>query len=297
VAPTAHSAGTSDLHDAGIAAHGAASLHETHGALHADALRRVGGPDARVRRATLLYEIYRDSGGNHASPLIALHMMLWRESFFAVDGHLGTVLQYRYCYDERERARRLTMLHEFADALHEIDRHICARLYADYHATKRYGADRQAHAAVPDGLCQALTAVHGRTQAGDRLAAHVTKEVFIQSWRHEQEAVMAAPLRAAVDRLACPILRALIVQPAVRLTYFPAQTRIVYRDFAQTDERAARAAQAYDLAAACGWETVTATLHAYGVLPPSFFHSLDAPTNDFQAPRQEPLEPVQITIG
>jgi len=277
VAPTAHSAGTSDLHDAGIAAHGAASLHETHGALHADALRRVGGPDARVRRATLLYEIYRDSGGNHASPLIALHMMLWRESFFAVDGHLGTVLQYRYCYDERERARRLTMLQEFACALREIDGHICARIYADYHATKRHGADLKAHAAVPDGLRQALNAVHEQTRAGDRLAPHATKEVFMQSWCHEQEAVMAAPLHAAVERLDCPILRALIVQPAVHLAYFPAHTRIVYRDFAHTAERTARAAQAYDLAASCGWAGVTATLHAYGVLPPSFFRTLDAP--------------------
>ena len=86
---------------------------------------------------------------------------------------------------------------------------------------------------------------------------------------------MAAPLRAAVERLDCPILRALIVQPMVHLAYFPAHTRIAYRDFAQTAERGARAAQAYDLAAACGWEAVTATLHAYGVLPPSFFHSLD----------------------
>jgi hypothetical protein len=189
------------------------------------------------------------------------------------------------------------MLQEFAGALREIDGHICARIYADYHATKRHGVDLTAHTAVPDDLCQALTAVHGRTQAGDRLAAHVTKEVFIQSWRHAQEAVMAAPLHAAVDRLDCPILRALIVQPAVHLSYFPAQTRIVYRDFAQTAERTARAARAYDLAAACGWEGVTATLHAYGMLPPSFFRALDAPTNDFRPPQQDPTEPVQITRG
>ncbi len=295
--PTAHSAGTGDMRDAGSAAHSAASLDDAHAALQADALRRVGGPDASAGRAALLYEIYRDSRGNHVAPLIALHMMLWRQSFFAVDGHLGTVLQYRYCYDERERARRLTMLQEFAGALREIDGHICARIYADYHATKRHGADLTAHTAVPDDLCQALNAVHGRTRVGDRLAPYATKEVFMQSWRHEQEAVMAAPLHAAVEKLDCPILRALIVQPAVHLAYFPAHTRIVYRDFAQTAERTARAAQAYDLAAARGWAGVTATLHAYGVLPPSFFRTLDAPTNDCQAPQQDPTEPVQITIG
>jgi len=297
MAPTAHSDGTGDIRDAGIDAHGAASLDAAHGALQADALHRVGGPDASVRRAALLYEIYHDSQGNHVAPLIALHMMLWRQSFFAVDGHLGTVLQYRYCYDERESARRLTMLQEFAGALREIDGHICARIYADYHATKRHGADLTAHTAVPDDLCQALNAVHERTRAGDRLAPYATKEVFMQSWRHEQEAVMAAPLHAAVEKLDCPILRALIVQPAVHLAYFPAHTRIVYRDFAQTAERTARAAQAYDLAAARGWAGVTATLHAYGVLPPSFFRTLDAPTNDCQAPQQDPTEPVQITIG
>jgi len=275
----------------------AASLDDAHEALQADALRRVGGPDASARRAALLYEIYRDSRGNHVAPLMALHMMLWRQSFFAVDGHLGTVLQYRYCYDERERARRLTMLQEFAGALREIDGHICARIYADYHATKRHGADLTAHTAVPDDLYQALNAVHGRTRAGDRLAPYATKEVFMQSWRHEQEAVMAAPLHAAVEKLDCPILRALIVQPAVHLAYFPAHTRIVYRDFAQTAERAARATQAYDLAASCGWPGVTATLHAYGVLPPSFLRTLDDPMNDSQTPEQDPTELGQITLG
>jgi len=69
VEPTAHSAGTGNMRDAGIAAHSAASLDDAHEALQADALRRVGGPDASARRAALLYEIYRDSRGNHVAPL------------------------------------------------------------------------------------------------------------------------------------------------------------------------------------------------------------------------------------
>jgi len=233
----------------------------------------MGGPEVSAGRATMLYEIYRDSQGNHVAPLIALHMMLWDESFFAVDGHLGTVLQYRYCYDAHERAWRLTMLQGFADSLDRINRQLCARIYADYHVTKRHGADPEAQAAIPGALCLALGAMHEHTRAGDRLAPPMAKEVFMQSWRHTQEGVMA-PLRAVVARLACPILRALIVQPTVHLAYFPAHTRLVYRDFADTAERTARAVQAYDLAEACGWEAVSATLHAYGVLPPSFFRSL-----------------------
>ena len=297
MATAVHGATPSNKPAFDLASQNTGSLDAAHAALRAEALGHMGGPAASAGRATVLYEIYRDSRGNHVAPLIALHMMLWGESFFAVDGHLGTVLQYRYCYDERERARRLTMLQEFAGALREIDGHICARIYADYHATKRHGVDLTAHTAVPDDLCQALNAVHGRTRAGDRLAPYATKEVFMQSWRHEQEAVMAAPLHAAVEKLDCPILRALIVQPAVHLAYFPAHTRIVYRDFTQAAERTARATQAYDLAASCGWVGVTATLHAYGVLPPSFFRTLDAPTNDCQAPQQDPTEHMQITIG
>jgi len=297
MATAAHGATPSDRPALDLASQNTGSLDAAHAALRAEAFGHMGGPDASAGRATVLYEIYRDSRGNHVAPLIALHMMLWGESFFAVDGHLGTVLQYRYCYDAHERAQRLTMLQEFAEALDRINRQLCARIYADYHVTKRHGADPEAQATVPGGLWRALVALHERTRVGDRLAPHTTKEVFMQSWRHAQEAVMAAPLHAAVERLDCPILRALIVQPAVHLAYFPAHTRIVYRDFAHTAERTARAAQAYDLAASCGWAGVTATLHAYGVLPPSFFRALDAPTNDCQPPQQDPTEPVQITIG
>ena len=278
MATAAHGATPSDRPALDLASQNTGSLDAAHAALRAEALGYMDGPAASAGRATVLYEIYRDSRGNHVAPLIALHMMLWGESFFAVDGHLGTVLQYRYCYDAHERAQRLTMLQEFAEALDRINRQLCARIYADYHVTKRHGADPEAQATVPSGLWRALVALHEHTRAGNRLAPPMTKEVFIQSWRHAQEGVMAAPLRTAVERLACPILRALIVQPMVHLVYFPAHIRRVYRDFADTAERAARAAQAYDLAAARGWEAVNATLHAYGVLPPSFFRSLDTPS-------------------
>lgn len=270
---TAQGAGANDR----PATVGVASPHGVHAALYAEALRHVDGPDALARRASLLFDIYRDSRGNHASPLIALHMMLWRQAFFAVDGHLGTVLQYRFCYDEGERARRLTMIQTFANTLSKIDSRICARIFANYHATKPLDVDQSTRAALPDILRHALVAVHESTRSRERFTPQRMKEVFIESWRYEQEAVIEAPLGSAIAMLDCPVLHALVVQPAMHLSYFTAHTRITYRDFSDTAERITRAVQAYDAATACGWAAVRATLHVYGVLPPFVLRSLETP--------------------
>lgn len=221
-----------------------------------------------------LCDLYRQSRGNHVYPLLAAHTMRWCDGFFSVDGHLGTVLHYRYCYDERERARRLAMLHGFSEALQECHSRICTRSRADYHRTRppRTGPPEGAAAPVwsngpsmPAALVAALALLHAATDAGTALSQEAKRNLFMQCWRFEMDAVVCAVVRAQADRIECSVVRALVLQPLLRLAYFPAHASIAYRDFSDPAEHLARAARAYDLAAARGWEGVEAAMEPFAV--------------------------------
>ena len=219
-----------------------------------------------------LCDLYRQSRGNHVYPLLAAHTMRWCDGFFAVDGHLGTVLHYRYCYDERERARRLAMLHGFSEALRECHSRICIRSGTDYHRTRHGAAAPSGRAAAPiepDGqtmplaLVAALALLHAATDAGTTLSHEAKRDLFLQCWRFEMDTVVCAVVRAQADRIECSVVRALVLQPLLRLAYFPAHASIAYRDFSDPAEHLARAARAYDLAAARGWEGVEAAMEPF----------------------------------
>src|SRR5690349_15826858 len=78
--------------------------------IRAEATRFAGAPGDIARRVMVHHSIYRDSAGNHAFPLVALHGALWAAGFFETTGKLGDALRLRYIYDRKERNFRMAML-------------------------------------------------------------------------------------------------------------------------------------------------------------------------------------------
>ena len=91
------------------------------------------------RRVVILNRMYHDSGRNHTFSLLAAHGALWAYGYFEVGGSLGRFIGRRYYYDPTERAYRLGLLREFAEAFRQVNRKVCIDSYANYEFTKRYG--------------------------------------------------------------------------------------------------------------------------------------------------------------
>lgn len=234
------------------------------------------GPSAAHVNA--LCDIYRQSHGNHVYPLLAAHVMQWCDSFFSVDGHLGTVLHYRFCYDEAERARRLDMLRAFSVALNECYQTGCARTHADFYATRDGVTNAPPGNTMQDGLAAALTLLHTATRAGTPLTSEAKRDLFLQYWRFEMEDIAGVVVRAQVRKIECPVVRALVLQPLLRLAYFPPHMHIAYSDFSDAAERLAKAARLYDLAVTSGWDGVEATVNGYAQLQPETSSALPEST-------------------
>lgn len=205
------------------------------------------------------HAIWRDSGGRHAFPLIALHGALWGYDFFETSGKLGELIAYRYFYDSEEKANRLAMLNAFAEGFKAVNREVFIDTYTNYWFTKEHGSAPGAEELVATPLLEALNRVH----AGGALDDGAKREVFEQALRFEQEVTVAPGIARELARFDCPILRALCLKPIVRFAYFPLLRTFYFRDFSDKAERIDRALRSFDIAAHKGWDAVDASMNGY----------------------------------
>src|SRR6202795_46520 len=94
-------------------------------AIRAEATRLAGELLDIARRVVVLYNLYLDSGRNHAFSQIAAHGALWAHGYFEVGGRLGRFVARRYFYNSTERAYQLGLLQQFATDFRTVNRQVC----------------------------------------------------------------------------------------------------------------------------------------------------------------------------
>lgn len=231
-------------------------------ALRAQATDLAGAPGDIFRRVQVHHQIYQDSHGNHTFPMVALHGALWAAGFFETTGRLGQALRARYFYNPQERAFRMSLLARFAEGFKAVNRQVFIDTFTNYHYTKHYGTQYAAGEVMHPDLFAALNTMHAATRAQTSLAPAQKRDLFTQALRHEQEVTVAPGVLSEVARFDCPILRFLCLRPLVRFAYFPRTTYLLFRNFADKDERIAKAMLSYDLAERAGWPFVEERMHA-----------------------------------
>lgn len=234
------------------------------------ATQRAGALSDITRRVMLHHAIYRDSGGNHTFPLVALHGALWAVGFFETTGRLGQTLRARYFYNPRERAARMAMLQGFAEGFRAVNRLVFIDTLTNYLYTKRYGEHPDAGGVLHPELFEGLREMHGAARAGRALSDAQRQRLFARALQHEQEVTVAPGVQAEVARFDCPILRALCLRPLVRFAYFPWSTVFFFQDFSRKEERIEKALRSYALAERAGWGEVEASMLRYGHLPEGY---------------------------
>ena len=232
-----------------------------------EALRRqaevlAGKPEDIIPRVLHHYDLYLDSNGNHAFPLVALHGALWAAAFFETTGHLGDALRVRYFYDADEKAFRMAMLAGFAEGFKAVNRQVFVDTFANYYFTKHYGSRAESAGIIHPALLQALNQVHEASSQGARLSPGQMRDTFGKSLQFEQEITVAPGVQAEIEKFDCPILRFLCLRPIVHLPYFPRGKYMLFRNFADKDERIEKAMRSYDVAQRVGWPRVEAAMHA-----------------------------------
>lgn len=234
------------------------------------AIELAGEPGDIVKRVMVLHQIYQDSRGNHAFPLIALHGALWAKGFFDTGGALYRIISQRYFYDPRERQYRQGLLQSFAENFKIANRQVFIDTYTNYYYTKGAEEPISGSTELSQELFPRLVRMHALTQQGASCNPSQMRELFESALLCEQETTVAPAVQAAVAQFECPILRGLILKPVVRFRYFPRLKYFFFRDFSSKEERIRRAISSYDLAEKIGWHRVRASMAEYGALPDDF---------------------------
>lgn len=255
--------------------------------IKAEATRLAGDLLDIPRRVGLLYNLYLDSGRNHAFSQIAAHGALWAFGYFEVGGSIGRLIGRRYFYNRSERAFRLGLLEQFAEGFRRVNRLVCIDTWTNYHFVGKYGHVAGAEEIVPPSLLEALNRVHDARKRGISLTEAEKRKVFEQSFLCEQEITVAPGVAETVKAFDCPFMLFLCLRPFVRFAYFPRWTYLLFHNFAAKEERIEKGLRAYDLAARAGWDRVSASMRAYGLMSPSFFESPSACLADIQATAEQ----------
>lgn len=239
--------------------------------LRAEATALAGDRGDVRRRAALLHRLFLDSGGNHAFAEIAAHGALWAYGFFETTGTLGKVISYRYLLNRAERTRRHAMLQTFADGFKEANRRVFVDTHSQFRLTAELDDPAEAAGLLSPDLADALGTIHAARRAGRVLDAGVRKDLFKRVLRREQTVTVGPKVDEEFAKFDCPILRACVMKPPVRFSYFPKRTWFWFRDFRDTEERVRRAHRCFDLAEEAGWPAVFDSMRRYAALPEAFF--------------------------
>lgn len=245
----------------------ATRMENDYRALQAEALQLAGAPADVVQRAAVYRHMYRFSGGNHAFPLIAAHGALWSRGYCRAARRVAVMLSWQYALTPSLRRQQIARLDAFENALREINRRVCVDTYVNLHFTARWGTQNEAEQFVPAPLMEAMTRLHWARQSGQPLSDAEKRLVFEAHFRNEQEHVVGPALTAAVADFAWPLVRAMALRPPIRFAYFGGSQWLLFRNFADAEERIAKGLLAFQHATTAGWSHVERSLAHYGVLP------------------------------
>lgn len=264
-------------------------LHREYNRLKREATALAGGLTNLSQRATVYRQIFLESRGNHAFPLIAAHGALWAGGYFRFGMKLGAALSWQYAFQPEFRSIQLKKLDEFADVFRDINRRVCIDTYVNFHFTKQFGDSPDATEFVDAELLEPLNRLHAAARDDREMTEAEKQMVFEAHFRHEQDHVVGPTLAQAVTDFDWPLVRSIALRPIVTFAYFPKGTRLWFRNFASKNERIENGLTAFGIASDVGWKTVDTALQSYEVLPKRFFA---APAAYFREFREAMLEPV-----
>lgn len=268
----------------------ATALRREYDRIKGEATQLAGDLFDIPRRVVLLYNLYLDSGRNHAFSQIAAHGALWAFRYFEVGGSVGRLIARRYFYNPTERAYRLGLLEQFAEGFRRVNRLVCIDTWTNYQFVGQYGSVPGAEEIIPPSLLDALNRVHHARKSGISLTSTEKRQVFEQSFHCEQEITVAPGVAETVKAFDCPFMLFLCLRPFVRFAYFPRWQYLWFHNFAAKEERIEKGMRAYDYAERAGWDRVSDCMRVYRLMPPPFFTSPQTCLADIRKALASPAE-------
>ena len=215
-----------------------------------------GRPQDIAQRVQHLKQMYIDSKGKYAFPLVAAHGAQFAKNIFGLTQTASGVFSFVSILSDSDELHKINKLNEmtveFSNQLENVNRFVFIDTYTNYYFSKTYGRISGAEKMIPADLLGALNRMH---QAVDYTEKQ-KRELFHIALLYEQRTRVSPMVIQVCNSFSEKWLLPLILKPRVRFAYFPKTVYFQFSDFSSESERIYYAVKSYDLAVQAGWKRV-----------------------------------------
>lgn len=239
-----------------IVSHAEVNLSAAYSSIQKQATTLSGRPQDIAQRVQHLKQMYVDSKGKYAFPLVAAHGAKFAKNLFGVTKTASDLFSLITLMSSSEQLNKVNQLNEmtsqFSTRLENVNRFVFIDTYTNYYFSKLYGQQPGADQFVPERLLKLLNQMHQSTkydQADQRA-------LFQEALLHEQKTRVSPMVSQVCESYSEKWLLKLILKPIVRFSYFPKSVYFQFSDFSNEAERIHYALKSYDVAVQVGWKKV-----------------------------------------
>jgi hypothetical protein len=243
------------------------SVAELHATIREDADVLAAGADDLGQRSLVYHQVYRDSGMLFHFPLVASHGALWATWYlFAawLAANVFAVVDFTCRLSRRERMATYT---GYIRAIKEINRQVMIEAYTSLYLYKCFGERACAELKFSERLAVQFRERFGAGASGFVRTGDGDRDFYETFFRWEQQKVVGPAVDQALAAFEWPLMKALSRRPWVWFSYFRIGRALIFRDFADKEERVAKGLAAFDWAAAKGWDMIERNCRRNPFLP------------------------------
>jgi len=241
--------------DAEVASYG--RLITAHASLAALATRVAGTTLDADKRAEAYFEIYQESAGNFAFPLVACHGSMWGVT------HTQRIERQLQRLVPLSRHGRLQRWIDALDDVRNVNRRVFIEIFTTFHFTRHYGRHPRAMEFVEKEILPLYNLIHDAVEYGELLPFADRRRIYRDIFEHEQHHIVDPGIRAAAKATQSPWLVRVLKRVTPRFRYFPRHERLYFTDFTSVEQRNREGLRAMEFAEEVGAARVYEALSEY----------------------------------
>jgi hypothetical protein len=158
----------------------------------------------------------------------------------------------------------------YVDRFLAINKAVMVETYAIFHVTRLFRSHDILADHMPADLISAFLDCHDTVAQGRKWSADQQKSLYERYFRWEQEMVVGPLVEVAVREFHWNFMKWFCVRPWIWFSYFHVGRGLIFKDFADAEERIAKGLTAFGLAERKGWDRVEANLLRNPLYPKIF---------------------------
>lgn len=238
------------------AARDGVSVAQLHSIIRRDGDELAAGLDDLGVRARVYHQIYRDSNARFHFALIASHGALWARWYLLAARLAANIFAVGDVGAKTSRQHKMRVYSDYIDAIKEINRQVMIETFTSFYLYRVFGEAGCRELGFDDELTAQFCQRFSQLAEVSEPRPEDDRRFYESFFRWEQQRVVGPAVDDALELFEWPFMRSLCMRPWVWFSYFRPGRALIFKNFADQEERVSKGLIAYDWACAKGWPAI-----------------------------------------